>query len=178
VVALALGACSPDSSKRVKSDGAPSDSARRANVPTMKREEAYRGATYYVGLHYTTLPSRLKNEGGAVLPHTANGLKGDFAFTHVKTPRGDMIWLDSLSKGKNPTRVVRAELVIPPLANDERLFMASCDADGKFDSRIVAIVVNEAKATKFTQIRQAWRANTVSSRFDVIPLAGVTCEEP
>ncbi len=144
----------------------------------MSKVEAYRGATYYVGLHYSALPSRLTNEGGAVLPRTASGPKGDFAFTHVKTPRGDMIWLDSLAKGATPTRVVRAELVIPPLANDERLFMASCDADGKLDTRIVAIVVNEKNATKFKQIRQAWRANTVSSRFDVIPVAGVTCEEP
>ncbi|HEY4216154.1 MAG TPA: hypothetical protein VGM67_03390, partial [Gemmatimonadaceae bacterium] len=76
ITAIALNACSRDSSKRARSDSA-ADSARRANVPTMSHEEAYRGATYYVGLHYTTLPGRLKNEGGAVLPHTANGLKGD-----------------------------------------------------------------------------------------------------
>jgi hypothetical protein len=179
-LAFALDGCGPDSSKRVKSDGAPSDSARRAAVPTMNKDSAYRGATFYAGLHYTTLPTRLTNEGGAVLPRT-KGLEGDFAFVHVKTPRGDMIWLDSLdskSKGKTPTRVVRAELLIPPLANDERLFMASCDAATKFDPRIVAIVVNEPKVTKFTQIRQAWRANNVSGRFDVIPIAGVTCEEP
>jgi hypothetical protein len=178
-LAIALTACGPDSSKRVKSDGTPSDSAHRAAVPTMSHDSAYHGATFYVGLHYTSLPSRLTNEGGAVLPRTSNGPKGDFAFSHVKTPRGDMIWLDSLdNKSKGKTRIVRAELVIPPLANDERLFMASCDASGKFDPRIVAIVVNDAKATKFTQIRQAWRANTVSNQFDVVPIAGVTCEEP
>ena len=177
-LAIAVAACSPDSSRRVKSDGAPSDSARRAAVPTMSHDSAFRGATYYVGLHYTSLPSRITNEGGAVLPHTAKGPKGDFAFSHVKGPRGDMIWLDSLDSKSKGTRIVRAELVIPPLATDERLFMASCDAAGKFDPQIVAIVVNQPNASKFTQIRQAWRANTSTGHFDLIPIAGVTCEEP
>jgi hypothetical protein len=56
--------------------------------------------------------------------------------------------------------------------------MASCDVDGRLDSRVVAIVVNEANATKLTKVRQAWRADASNGRFDVIPVAGITCEDP
>jgi hypothetical protein len=56
--------------------------------------------------------------------------------------------------------------------------MASCDVNGKLDGRVVAIVVNEANATKFTKIRQAWRTDASGGRFDVIPVAGISCEDP
>jgi hypothetical protein len=188
---LGVAACSGDSSKQVPSDGQPSGpstaahgarSGKRSNaVPTMSQSEALKGATFYVGLRYDSIPSRLQYEGGAVLPRGALGANADYDFAHVKTPRGDMVWLDTIDIRKNkrtPTRIVRAELVIPPLANDERLFMASCDANGKFDSRVIAIVVNEPGATRFTKIRQAWRVSVQTGRFDIIPLAGVTCEDP
>lgn len=43
---------------------------------------------------------------------------------------------------------------------------------------VVAIVVNEPGASRFTGIRQAWRADAGAARFDVIPVDGVVCEEP
>ena len=56
--------------------------------------------------------------------------------------------------------------------------MASCDADGRLDGRVIAIVVNEANVTKSTKVRQAWRVDARSGRFDVIPVAGISCEDP
>jgi hypothetical protein len=56
--------------------------------------------------------------------------------------------------------------------------MASCDVDGRLDGRVVAVVVNEPNATKFTKVRQAWRVDVGNARFDVIPVAGITCEDP
>jgi hypothetical protein len=56
--------------------------------------------------------------------------------------------------------------------------LASCDVNGRLDPLVIAIVVNEASVTRFTKIRQAWRANPGSRRFDIIPVAGIVCEDP
>jgi hypothetical protein len=115
---------------------------------------------------------------GAVLPAGPGG--PEYELARLKTPRGEMVWFDSLSHTSRatPTRTVRAELRVPPLGRDERLFIASCDVSGKLDNRVVAIVVNEANVTTFTKIRQAWRVNAERGQFELIPLAGITCEEP
>jgi hypothetical protein len=188
VLVVAPSACSRDTSRRVSSDGRPSDTAIFASGTSPGSGSAaggganpLRGASNYVGLKYGSLPSHFSYEGGAVLSRGAGGVNGDYDFSHVRTPRGDMIWLDTLDAhggGKVPARIVRAELTIPPLANDERLFMASCDVAGKFDSRVVAIVVSEPNVTQFTKVRQAWRVNVSAARFDVIPVSGVVCEDP
>jgi hypothetical protein len=137
--------------------------------------------TDYVGLQYDVLPEDFHFEGGAVLPPVNGGLAGSFDFAHVKTPRGDMIWLDTLGPATSrglPNRIVRAELRVPPLSADERLFMGSCDAGGKVDPRIVAIAVNPTNAARSEKVRQAWRANPSAARFDLIPVRGISCEEP
>ena len=131
---------------------------------------------HYVGVHHDPMPAGVTAEGGALIRVG----KGDYSVSHVRARGVDMLWLDSIVPGKtqNPEKVVIAELRIPPLDRDERLFMASCDVRGQFDSRVVAIVVNETGVAKFAKIRQAWRADVVRGRFDVIPVTGITCEDP
>jgi hypothetical protein len=147
---------------------------------TMTTSPAQRAKANYVGLRYEGLPHGFAYHAGSVItPAPASG--GDYAFSQVGTPKGEMIWLDSLGasiRNGDRARTVRASLVIPPLAKDERLFLASCDLHGKLDPMIVAIVVNEPNASRYTKIRQAWHANVATSRFEVIPLDGVVCEEP
>jgi len=130
----------------------------------------------HVGLRHDPLPAGMKAAGGAMLTGTASS----YAFIHVRAPRGDMIWLDSIAPAPagEPSKTVRAELAIPPLAADERLFMASCDVNSRLDSRVLAIVINQPGVTKFTKIRQAWRVNERAGRFEMIPIAGITCEDP
>jgi hypothetical protein len=132
----------------------------------------------FVGNRYESLPKGVTLVAGAVLP--ASRAAGEYELARVKTPRGEMIWFDSLahSSRATPARTVRAELKVPPLSSDERLFMASCDVGGKLDPRVVAIVVNEPNVTTFTKIRQAWRVNSGRGQFELIPVAGITCEEP
>jgi hypothetical protein len=161
------------------------DARSRARVDTAVgiRRAAPAGstATDYVGLQYDVLPEDFHFEGGAVIPPVSGGLAGNFDFAHVRTPRGDMIWLDTLGPATSrglPNRIVRAELRIPRLSADERLFMASCDAGGKVDPRIVAIAIGPANAARSAKIRQAWRANPRAARFELIPVAGISCEEP
>jgi outer membrane protein assembly factor BamB len=132
----------------------------------------------FVGNRYESLPRGVTYVSGAVLATTRGG--PEYELARLQTPRGEMIWFDSLSHTSRatPTRVVRAELKVPPLSRDERVFLASCDVSGKLDDHVVAIVVNEPNVTKFTKIRQAWRVNVERGQFELIPVAGITCEEP
>ena len=155
-------------------DGVRTDSAiaRPDTAPPDVIKDPSRG---YVGLRHDPLPPGVKVQGGALV----TGVAPNYAFTRVRTPRGEMIWLDSIGdRGGDGNRTVRAEVSIPPLAADERLFMASCDVNARLDSRVVAVVINEPSVTKFTKIRQAWRVNERRGVFETIPIDGISCEDP
>jgi hypothetical protein len=171
--ALLVAACSKDAARKEPVSESAAPSAAGAARPSAQPDFA---SGRYIGTRHEPLPNGITSDGGALVRIGA----ADYAFTRVHTPHGDMVWLDSIvaPAGNPPVKIVRAELEIPPLAGDERLLMASCDANGKLDGRVIAIVVNEAKATKFTKVRQAWRADPRHGRFDVIPVAGITCEDP
>jgi hypothetical protein len=173
---ITAAACSRDSSRepsgRRRTDTAVTTGAG-ASAQSVLRP---RGA--YVGNQYATLPRGVTYISGATLPVTRGGPEYELAY--LKTPRGEMIWFDSLSHTARPTpvRAVRAELRVPPLGRDERLFLASCDIGGKLDTHVVAIVVNEPNVTTFSKVRQAWRVNVERGQFELIPVTGITCEEP
>jgi hypothetical protein len=178
VASAVLAGCTQTDSRADSPRLTPTDTAVAAPVTTTPTERA---KANYVGLRYETLPRGFAYLAGSVITPSPAGRGGDYAFSQVRTPKGEMIWLDSLGApigAGDRARTVRAALVIPPLAKDERLFMASCDADGRLDPMVVAVVVNEPDASRYTKIRQAWRANLDAGRFDVIPVAGVVCEEP
>ena len=178
---LIVAGCTQRTDSRADAPRLPGgDTAVAASGGTISTSPAQRAKVNYLGLRYEDLPKGFAYRGGAVItPSPIDG--ADYAFSQVRTPKGEMIWLDSLGasiRNGDRARTVRASLIIPPLAPDERLFMASCDARGKLDPMVVAIVVNEPNASRFTQIRQAWRADAGAARFDVIPVGGVVCEEP
>jgi hypothetical protein len=131
---------------------------------------------HYIGLHHDPLPAGVTSEGGTLIRIGTS----EYSISRVRANGVDMLWLDSIVPGRrqNPEKVVVAELRVPPLARDERLFMASCDVNGQLAPRLVAIVVNEPDVSKFTKVRQAWRADPARGRFEVIPVAGITCEDP
>ena len=178
-VALAAGACgdysSSDESHNIRSRD--SGMAGRPATP-----EAVVGRTSYVGMRYGTLPSGFSYQAGSTLSRGSGGA-GRYAVSQVRTPRGDMLWLETIEPrdGEERTtaeRVVRAELRVLPLAADERLMIGSCDVNGRLDARVVAIVVAEPGVTRLTKIRQAWRADAQAGRFDLLPVASIVCEEP
>lgn len=157
----ALSGCSGESVRSVRSG----DTAVAASVGETHSSPATRSST-----RGDALPRGFQLEGGATVPKT------DYVFRRVMTPRGDAVWLDSMHRDGSRTRL--AELALPPLAADERVMLASCDANGRLDPLLVAIVVNEANVTRFTKVRQAWRANPKAQRFEIAPLAGIACEDP
>jgi outer membrane protein assembly factor BamB len=172
-VLVAASGCSRDAPRGAANGARSFDSVAAARGRAVS---ANRGG--FVGNRYESLPRGVTYVSGAVLATTRGG--PEYELARLQTPRGEMIWFDSLSHTSRatPTRVVRAELKVPPLSRDERVFLASCDVSGKLDDHVVAIVVNEPNVTKFTKIRQAWRVNVERGQFELIPVAGITCEEP
>ena len=178
VIGLAV-ACSRGEKNGAVVDTTKADMGTNVDAPAATPAGSVKAS--YVGLQYDSLPSDVTYKDGSVIPPSARTHNAEFDLAHVMTPRGEMVWLDTLGApvGKGlRAKIVRAELTIPPLANDERLFLASCDANGKLDPSIVALVVNEPNVTKFAKIRQAWRVNIPAARFDLIPVTGITCEDP
>lgn len=176
LMAVAIVACA-------KKDASIADTARpdSAVAPPAGAAGPPPAQPNYVGLQYDSLPKGFTYRGGSIIPAGPATRNAEYDLSHVVTPSGDMVWLDTLGApvGKGlRAKIVRAELMIPQLANDERLFMASCDVGGKLDPLVVALVVNEPNVTRFTKIRQAWRVNIPAARFDIVPVAGVTCEDP
>jgi hypothetical protein len=169
---LLAAACSKEAAHRARE----TDTGATPSTPSLPSTAPDLSGAHHVGTRHGPLPEGITEQGGALIRIGT----ADYAIAHLKSRDGDLLWLDSIVRGKTqpPEKIVRAELRIPPLERDERLFMASCDVNGRLDARVVAIVVNEPGATKFTKIRQAWRADARRGRFDVIPVTGVTCEEP
>jgi hypothetical protein len=178
LLAMAVAGCSGG-------DAGKSDSGASA-AGTVVTPAEFSSAKNYVGIRYDSLPAKFTFVSGSLIPVAAGRSSVSFDLDLVRTPRGQMVWLDSIvavSQRGRPTRIVRAEVRVPPLAADERLVMSSCSADGKLDPRVVAIVVLDRSATvdssgRLATIRQAWRANAASGQFDVIPVTGIVCDEP
>ena len=127
----------------------------------------------YIGTQYVAPPPGVTILGGAAFS-TPGDTRGTYALAYVQTPHGSMIWLDTIDGG---TMRVRAQLSLPALAIDERLFIGTCDVAGHLNGRVVAIALNEVAGSRFDRIRQAWLANTEHHRFDIVPVSGVTCED-
>ena len=141
----------------------------------------FSSATKYLGIRYDSLPPTFTFVAGALLPGSSGAGAAGFDLDLVRTPRGNMLWLDSIvavSPRGRPSRVVRAELKVPPLAADERLILSTCDVDGRLDPRVVAIVIIGPGVAQFPPVRQAWRANAITGLFDVIPVTGIACGQP
>lgn len=171
---MLLAACGGDS---VRGSNGASDEAAGGRGGRRATTGSGAGATKPT-VRYDTLPSRGQLVGGSVLM-LPNGAPSSFVFSQVQTKRGTVLRLDSVVAGapRDRSRIIRAELSVPPLAPDERLLIGSCDAGGRLDPALVAIVVADSGAARYTRIRQAWRVRPTDGRFEVVPVRGITCEE-
>jgi hypothetical protein len=171
VVALLVLACSRESARRE-----PVTDPRAGDTAAHPSTQPALASGPYIGTRHNPLPAGVSFKGGT----TFRLGSAEYALSHVATPEGEMIWLDSIVSTSNhePTMLVRASLRVPPLARDEQLLMGSCDANGHLDERVVAIAVKNPEDRRTTTIRQAWRADARRERFDVIPVTGVSCDDP
>jgi hypothetical protein len=178
-IVAALTACSGEAGRSGARDTSRDVGANAAG--SVITPAAFTTATSYLGIRYDSLPAAFTFESGALLPKSAGATNASFDLDRIRTPRGEMVWLDSIVPvpgSARPARIVRAELKVPPLAADERLMLGSCDVNGRIDPRVVAIVVVQSDSMHFTSIRQAWRADAASGQFEVISVTDVTCSEP
>jgi hypothetical protein len=87
-----------------------------------------------------------------------------------------VLWLEIISNdtdGKAKYQVLDV-LNLPPLESNEEV-TTYCQVRGKIDSEIVTISVSE-NTELLTDIKQAWRANRKTGKFEVIPTDGLACE--
>jgi hypothetical protein len=157
---------------------AASDSAKNAALGGMASPLE---APVYVGTRYDPLPPGISYEGGAVLMG-ANGKPSAFALTHVLTPRGNYMWLDSILPGDGQSqlrkRIVRGEMRLRPAATNEVLLIGSCEVHGNLDASVVGFAEREFNKKRLAKIHEAWRANPATGRFEVLPPKDVVCEDP
>ena len=156
-------------------DGVRTDSAiaRPDTAPPDVIKDPSRG---YVGLQHDPLPPGVKVRGR----RDRHGRRVELR-VHARphaARRHDLARQHRRSSVATETGRCAPRCPIPPLAADERLFMASCDVNARLDSRVVAVVINEPSVTKFTKIRQAWRVNERRGVFETIPIDGISCEDP
>lgn len=162
---VVLYGCSGESLRTSRSPDTMIGSPPRKSSATSRRSTA---------VPATALPAGVKFHSGATIPNS------DYVFRRVETPRGEMVWLDSVTQSTSggASRQLLTELRLPPLAPDERVVLASCDVSGRLDAFVVAIVVSEPNATRFTKVLQAWRADPHTRRFEILPVGGIMCEDP
>ena len=142
VLCIVAAACSRENAARDTASGGTSGTQARHRRPES-----------YVGIDYDPLPP------GVMLRkrHRSlgkDGLPSRFVLSHVSTPRGLMVWLDSLTPADAGAgarrRIVRAVMDDPKHAPGERLMIGTCDVKGKLDGAIVA-VVQDAPAAEIHQ---------------------------
>jgi hypothetical protein len=177
--AIVAGACSKDQPKKLAT---PDTAVRAAGMPAPAFTPASPlDAPAYVGTRYDPMPAGISYEGGAVLMGK-NGKPSSFAMTHVLTPRGAYMWLDSVlpTDGQNQihARIVRGELKLRPARPNETLLIGSCEVKGKLDASVFAFAERQFRSKRLSKIHDAWRADPTTGRFDVVPPKDVVCEDP
>jgi hypothetical protein len=180
MVLTVAAACSGDKRGAIKKiDVAPSDSAQTATMTPVSPEPTSTSThSAFVGSRYDPMPNGVSYESGSVILDR-DGKPSRFVLSHVRTPKGSMLWLDEMlaDEGATRRRVVRAVMDDPTLSPGERLMIGTCGArGGRFSGDVIA-TVNGKSASPQTAIR-AWRANPATSRFESIPTNDVVCEEP
>jgi phosphomevalonate kinase len=127
----------------------------------------------YIGLQYQKLPQGLIGLGGWVI--------GDayaptiFGISKIQQTTRQMLWLEIITNdpdGKARYQVLDI-LELPQLeANDE--VTTYCRFQGKIDPEIVTVSVHEDREF-LTNIKQAWRANRKTGKFEVFPIDSLIC---
>jgi hypothetical protein len=135
--------------------------------------------TSYVGYGYDPVPEGVSLVSASEIVEP-DGKPTHFVLTHVITPLGNTMWLDSLlpSDGQVRRRIVRAELLVN-VERGNRLIISTCDVNKKLDPAVVAMVRDSADANgKYSAIVHAWRANPREAKFDTLAGTDVVCDEP
>ncbi len=127
----------------------------------------------YIGLKYQQVPQGLISLGGWVIGDAYASTI--FGISRIQKTTQQMLWLEIITNdpdGKARYQVLDI-LDLPQLeANNE--VTTYCRLKGKIDPEIVTISVHED--TEFlTKIKQAWRANRKTGKFEILSIEGLDC---
>lgn len=129
-----------------------------------------------IGLEFgpDSFPSEFEEHTGYVLGFME---ENEYIIDHVSRGKTQLVWFCMLTKRDNqgrPYLKILDILVLPPMENDEQLFMGTCNFQTQPDPEIITIskfIENEAK----NEIHHAWRANRSKQRFEEISPSLVEC---
>lgn len=120
----------------------------------------------YMGLRFPPLPAGL-SEGFSMIIQDSD----DYALSLVSDADGKMLWFSKLTQHDSNGNAVWEVRDILDLSNFERdviLIPDGCQRNGEVDSEIFVV-------SKNGKTLMAWRANTASNLFEVIPTNGIEC---
>ncbi len=134
----------------------------------------------YIGLRYAgnKLPRGHKWIGGSLLTNPYSDEK-QYGVTEVSKGRVKMMWLDRLTHhdaAGNAHWEIKDVLFLPPMRKQQWLFYVNCLLFDKPDPELVVIVDDVIRGGYFGRIRNAWRANRQTEKFQQIPVTGIKCE--
>jgi hypothetical protein len=130
----------------------------------------------YIGLKYQQVPQGLISLGGWVI--------GDayaptiFGISRIQKTIQQMLWLEIITNdpdGKARYQVLDV-LELPQLETNDEV-TTYCRFKGKIDPEIVAVSIHEDMEF-LTKIKQAWRANRKTGKFEVLSIEGLDCINP
>ena len=128
----------------------------------------------YKGMKLSTLPLGHQYLGGYLFDIPG---KDRYGVDLIRHETHQIMWLVKIlghDKQGNPIQEIKS--VIPPrkIPKGQAFFFSSCQLNGKWDTKIVAIVQLEDRE-ELKQIMSAWRVNLDQEKFESIPTKGVSC---
>ena len=172
---LAVSACTASGSAgRAKAtpDSLPVSASAVDSIP----DAAQVNVSSLLGLTYVggSLPPGLKWNAGWMLEPARDA---GFSITDVEF-NGHRVLLferETGRKGQHAVFVVTDALAVPATDTTLALVGLDCRLNGQPDGEIVTLLRYDANADTLRDIRKAWRANTVTRRFEAIRVAGIAC---
>jgi hypothetical protein len=132
----------------------------------------------FIGMRHDGSPPEGYTElAGSMLPD-ADGR--EYALAHVLGAGMNMVWLEKLAyrdEQGGPHWEVRAAISIPPVGSDEALVLGGwCEASGRADRGVFALVGADTYDDWFTEVRRAWRVDVARESIEAISTEDVRCE--
>lgn len=139
----------------------------------------------FIGLHYKAgtpgypneeLPSNIEDMGGWVVGEVSQNPLFIVNRMIINGENSQMLWLQNRTQQSEYLDVL--DVLKISLKSDEDLYAGgSCTQNGNQDlnRELVAIVQQEEGVWELKKIRQAWRTNLQTQKFEAIPTQGIVC---
>ena len=128
--------------------------------------------------HGDELPLGFKYVGGAMLSDPYRDPK-QYGVTEVSLGKNRAVWLERLTHHDEAGHAhweILDVLFLPQLAKGQILFYSTCTLASRPEVEVVAITDAPPRGRYFGRVRNAWRANRKTEKFEELPLTDIKCE--